>query len=251
MIELETHGAVTVLKMVRGKGNALDLEFMGKLDDALIEIERSSARAAVVTGQGSVFGAGVDLPAILAGGPDYVRQFLAAMIPSFERFATFPKPLVAAVNGHAIAGGAIIMMACDQKIAARGKGRIGLTEIQVGVTFPAWALEIARFATPPQYFQTLVMTGRTYNPEQSLAMGLVDELVEPDKLLDRAIEVANELGAFLPEAYRVTKVQVRRPMLEAARRESVHDAAAVDHWCSPSVLAELKKFAERNIGRRG
>ena len=94
------------------------------------------------------------------------------------------------------------------------------------------------------------MTGRTYDPEQSLAMGLVDELVEPDKLLERSLEVANELGAFLPEAYRVTKLQVRRPMLEAARRESAHDAAAVDHWCSPAVLAELQKFAERNIGKK-
>jgi enoyl-CoA hydratase len=250
MIELENHGAVTLLKMVRGRGNALDIEFLGRMDEALQEIERSAARAVVVTGQGSVFGAGVDLPAILAGGPDYVQRFLATMIPSFERFATFPKPLVAAVNGHAIAGGAIIMMAADQRIAARGKGRIGLTEIQVGVTFPAWALEIARFATPARHFQTLVMTGRTYDPEQSLAMGVVDELVEPDKLLDRAIEVAHELGAFLPEAFRVTKLQVRRPMLEAARRESVHDPAAVEHWCSESVLAELKKFVERNIGKK-
>jgi enoyl-CoA hydratase len=250
MIELEKHGDVTLLKMVRGKGNALDLDFLLRLDEALIEIERSPARAAVVTGQGSVFGAGVDLPAILAGGPDYVRKFLATMIPSFERFATFPKPLVAAVNGHAIAGGAIVMLACDYRLAARGKGRIGLTEIQVGVTFPAWALEIARFATPREHFQELIMTGRTYNPEQSLERGLVDELVDPEKLLERALEVANELGAFLPEAYRATKVQVRRPLLEAARRESAYDAAAVDHWCSPAVLAELRKFAERNIGKK-
>src|SRR6185295_12866499 len=120
MIELEERGPVTILRMARGKGNSLDLEFSGRLDEALRDIEKGPARAAVITGQGSVFGAGVDLQAILTGGRDYVRSFVAQMGPAFERLAVFPKPLVAAVNGHAIAGGAIIMFACDQRILARG-----------------------------------------------------------------------------------------------------------------------------------
>ena len=112
------------------------------------------------------------------------------MVECSSGWPRFPKPLVAAVNGHAIAGGAIMMLACDQRLLARGPARIGLTEVLVGVQFPAWALEIARFATPPEHFQTLICTGRTYEPEAALARGLVDELVEPERLLDRAMEVA-------------------------------------------------------------
>lgn len=138
MIELEERGVVTLLRMVAGKGNALNLEFTQALDECLQSLERGPTKAVVLTGQGAVFGAGVDLPALVSGGPDYVRRFVPQMVAGFERLVTFSKPLVAAVNGHAIAGGAILMLACDQRILTRGKARVGLTEIRVGVEFPSW-----------------------------------------------------------------------------------------------------------------
>lgn len=252
MIELEQRGAVTVLRMVRGKGNALNLEFIAALGDALDQIERGASRAAIITGQGSTFGAGVDLRALLDGGPDYMRRFMPTMVQSFERLATFPKPLVAAVNGHAIAGGAIIMLACDQRLLARGTARVGLSEIQVGVLFPAWALEIARFTTPREHFSTLILTGRTWQGEEALARGLVDELVDPEHLLDRALEVAEELGAIAPATFAATKRDVRRPMIEAARHQSAqNDAAVVEYWSSPDVQRRIAEFVAKNIKRRG
>jgi enoyl-CoA hydratase len=157
---------------------------------------------------------------------------------------------VAAVNGHAIAGGAIMMLACDQRILARGTARIGLTEIQVGVIFPAWALEIARFATPREHFQTLIMKGHTYLPEEALARGLVDELVEPEKLLDRAVEVAAELGSVPTDVYATTKRQVRQPLVEAARRASAHDVKAIEQWSSPEALQQIAAFVEKNVKRK-
>jgi enoyl-CoA hydratase len=250
MIELEERGAVTILKMVRGKGNALNLEFSTALDEALTTVENSAARALVITGQGSVFGAGVDLPALLAGGEPYVREFVTRMPDLFEHLATFSKPLVAAVNGHAIAGGAIVMLACDQRILARGKARIGLTEVLVGVQFPAWALEIARFSTPLEHFRTLICTGRTYEPDDALRRGLVDELVEPERLLDRAVEVAEEMGAIMPATFAATKLDVRRPMIESARAQSAKQAAIVDNWCSAEVQQQIRQFVERTIGRK-
>jgi enoyl-CoA hydratase/carnithine racemase len=251
MLEVEYRGDVTILRMARGKGNALNLAFSAALAEALDAIESSPARAAVITGQGSVFGAGVDLPELVAGGEATIRKFIPRMVQLFRRLATFPKPLVAAVNGHAIAGGAIIMLACDQRLLARGTARIGLTEVQVGVQFPAWALEIARFTTPREHFATLTCTGRTWQPDAALARGLVDELVEPDQLLDRAVAVANELAAILPATFAATKAAVRRPMLEAADRHSAGDAAIVDTWCSSEVLAKMSAFVERTIKKKG
>ncbi len=252
MIEMEERGAVTVLRMARGKGNALNSDFVGALCDALDRLDGGTARAAVLTGQGSVFSAGVDLPTLAAGGAEYVRQFVPQLGRAFEQLATFPKPLVAAVNGHAIAGGAIIVLACDQRLLARGTARVGLTEIRVGVEFPAWALELARFATPPQHFPTLICTGRTWPAEEALARGLVDELVEPERLLERACAVAEELAAIPSSVFAATKLAVRRPMIEAARQQAARtDAAVLEQWCAPETLRQVAAFAEQTIKRRG
>jgi enoyl-CoA hydratase len=111
-------------------------------------------------------------------------------------------------------------------------------------------LEVARFATPPQHFSTLILTGRTWLPDDALARGLVDELVEPEQLLDRACEVAEEMGAVPLATFTATKLAVRRPLLEAVERSSAGDAAAVDAWCSRETLEQIAVFAERNIKRR-
>ena len=251
MIELDERGVVTILRMVAGKGNALNLEFTQALDECVQQLERSPAKAVVLTGQGSVFGAGVDLPALVSGGPDYVRRFVPAMVAGFERLVTFPKPLVAAVNGHAIAGGAILMLACDQKLLARGKARVGLTEIRVGVEFPSWALEVARFFTPPEHLATLILTGRTWPPEEALARGLVDELVDAEGLLERACEVAAELAAIPSATYAATKNALRRPLVERARHLTATDGPAlIEKWCAPETLRAVADFAARHIGRR-
>ena len=251
MIEFQDRGVVTILRMARGKVNALNLELVTALIAGLERIERSATRAGILTGQGSVFGAGVDLPALVEGGPAYVRQFLPLLQRGFERLATFPKPLVAAVNGHAIAGGAILMLACDQRLLARGTARVGLTEVRVGVVFPAWALELARFATPPQHFPTLICTGRTWLPDEAIARGLVDELVEPERLLDRAREVAEEMAAIPPATFTATKLAMRRPMIEAAKSQAaLTDAGLLEHWCAPETLRQVASFAENTIKRR-
>jgi enoyl-CoA hydratase len=251
MIELEDRGDVKIVRMAAGKGNAINLEFASALIEALAEIERGPAKAAILTGKGSVFGVGVDLPAMVAGGPDYVRKFLPLLQRSFEQLVLFPKPIVAAVNGHAIAGGAILMLACDQRLLARGRARVGLTEVRVGVEFPTWALETVRFATPPQHFSTLVCTGRTYEPEDALTRGLVDEIVEPEHLLDRAYEIADEMAAIPASAFSATKRSVRRPLVEAARRQAaLEDAALIEKWASPETLSKMAEFAARTIGRR-
>jgi enoyl-CoA hydratase len=251
MIEFEDRGVVTILRMARGKGNAINIDLARALDDGLDRLERSQARAGIITGQGSVFSAGVDLSALVEGGPEYVQRFVPLLPRAFERLATFPKPLIGAINGHAIAGGAIIMLACDQRLLARGTAQVGLTEIRVGVLFPAWALEIARFATPPQHFPTLICTGRTWGPEEALARGLVDELVEPERLLDRACEVAEEMAAIPPATFAATKLAVRRPMLEAVRQQAVlTDASVRDQWLAPDTLEQVAAFAERALKRR-
>jgi len=248
MIELESRGTTTIVRMVRGRGNALDLEFCRELVKVFKQMAADPCRAVVLTGEGRMFGAGVDLRAMSAGGADYIREFLPTMLGLFRQLAVFPKPLVAAVNGHAIAGGGIIMLACDQRLLARGNGRIGLTEIVVGVAFAAWALEIARFAIPTEQFSTVICTGRTWLPDEALARGLVDELIDAAALLDRACEVAAELGAFSPTAYAANKLAARLPMIERADAVAAKsDQALIESWCTPQSLAHITEFVSRTI----
>jgi hypothetical protein len=113
----------------------------------------SDARAVVLTGAGSIFCAGVDLFRVVDEGADYVRRFLPSLADVIRKLFMLPKPVVAAANGHAIAGGCILVAACDYRLMARGGGRIGVPELLVGVPFPAIALEILRFALAPERMQ--------------------------------------------------------------------------------------------------
>jgi enoyl-CoA hydratase len=184
--------------------------------------------------------------------PRVVRRFVPRLQTLFERLATFRKPLVAVANGHAIAGGAILLFACDQRLLAGGAARVGLTEILVGVEFPAWALELARLATPPQHFPTLVATGRTWPPGEALARGLVDELVEPEQLLARACAAEEELAAIPAPTFAATKLAVRRPMIESARLQAERtDAAVLEQWCAPETLRQVAAYVGRTLKHQG
>src|SRR5262249_15028090 len=144
---------------------------------------------------------------------------------------TFPRPVVAAANGHAIAGGCVIVLATDYRLMAEGAGRIGGPELLVGVPFPAAALEVVRFAVPPDKVQSLMFTGRTLPPRDALTAGLVDEVVAPGELLARAHEVARQLAQVPPPVYRLTKLSLRAEAL--ARIDSASetlDEAALEVW---------------------
>jgi enoyl-CoA hydratase len=144
MIETTRVDSAAVLTMAHGKANAFDTEFLVALRHSLAEVLRSDARALVITARGGIFSAGVDLPRILQGDRGEVAAFLAQLSEALAELFTLPKPVVAAVNGHAIAGGAIIAWACDHSVMALGPGRIGVPELRVGVPFPMVPAEIIR-----------------------------------------------------------------------------------------------------------
>lgn len=250
MIEFETRDSVGVMRMVRGKGNSLNIEFTKLLTAALDEAEASDAKAVVLTGEGKVFSAGVDLNALSSGGQAGIEEFLEALTTFLRRLATFSKPVVAAANGHAIAGGCIAVLACDYRIMARGTSRIGVTELLVGVPFPTWAFEIMRFGTPRAHLADLCYSGRTVDPEEGLRLGLLDEVVDAELLLERAIEVAAQLGRVPHEAFATTKRQLRRPMIEAAEhRAPLDDPGIIQVWIKDSTQQHIREFVAQTVRR--
>src|ERR1051326_7131978 len=140
MLELQERGAVTVVRMTHGKVNALDVELLQAIAATFSGLE--PGRAVVFTGGGRAFSAGVDLKRIGEGGLDYVRGFRPSLSAAVKAVFDHPGPVVAAVNGHAIAGGCVLAAACD--LRHMSGGTIGLSEMRVGVPFPGAAMEVMR-----------------------------------------------------------------------------------------------------------
>jgi enoyl-CoA hydratase len=177
LISVETRGHVAVVQMTHGRANALDTTLCRELAAQLAGLERGGHRAAVLTGQGPIFSAGVDLLRLRDGGPGYLQELLPALSEAFLAVFSCPVPVVAAVNGHAVAGGCILVCACDYRVMNAGHGRIGVTELLVGLPFPVTALEILRFAVGTRRLQELTHFGRTYPAAEAVGLGLIDEAV--------------------------------------------------------------------------
>ena len=250
MIERQDRDGVRVLRLAHGKVSALDIELAEALTAELAAAAAAPVRAVVMTGTGSAFSAGVDLFRVLRDGPAYGERFLPVLDTMLRSALTFPKPLVAAVNGHAIAGGCILAAACDRRIMAEGNGRMGVPELVVGVPFPALPLQIVAARVPDAAFRDLVFTGRTVQVDEAMALGLVDEKCAGETLLDRAIEVANQLAAIPAGAFALTKEAFTTLILDHTACLSDLNARVVHAWLQPQTYDTIRAHLERTVGNR-
>ncbi len=249
MIEVSNRDEVAILRMADGKANTMSLEFCQALTARFVELKSSTARAVVVTGSGRIFSAGVDLLRLLDGGVAYIDKFLPALSTMLATVFSCPKPVVAAINGHAIAGGCVLACAADRRLMAREAGRIGVTELLVGVPFPTAAMEIMRNAVASQYFEEAIFSGATYAPAEAVERGLVNEIVEPDALLERAAAAAKALAALPAGAFAVSKSQTRQLALERIERDA-RGSEVERIWASPETLARIRDYVARTL-RKG
>jgi enoyl-CoA hydratase len=245
-IHLELDAGVALVTLAHGRGNTLDTATCQELVLQLGEAEAAGAKAVVLTGAGSMFSAGVDLLSINEGGAGYVSGFLPALSDALLAVFGFPRPVVAAVNGHAIAGGMVLAAACDHRVLAAGPARIGVTELLVGVPFPIAALEILRCAYGTVPLPGLIYSGATVPGEDALTRGLVDEIVPAEEVLGRARELATRLGELSTEAFAHTKAQLRQPYHERIAENRVSDDDSVERmWRSDAALAAVKSYVDR------
>jgi enoyl-CoA hydratase len=248
MIDLKTDDGIAVLAVSHGKANALDIELCQQLVACFDKLRSADARAVVLTGQGGIFSAGVDLIRLAAGGAAYVRDFLPWIDRLCEAVFFLPKPVVAAVNGHAIAGGAVLACCADRRIMAQGGGRIGVTELLVGVPFPPLAFEVVRFTVPARHFPEFIFGGATYGPDDALQRGWVDEVTNADALFSRATAAAKELAALSPPAFAQSKAQMRETARELAARNAAAAAkSSIDIWAAPQTLARVRDYVARTL----
>ncbi len=244
---VEMADAVAMVGLQTGKANAINPAF---LEAAGAALDKAAAAAAIVlTGHDRFFCAGLDLVTLFEFGRSQMLEVMGQFDRLVLRLFTWPAPVVAAINGHAIAGGCILALACDVRIMARGAFRAGLNEIELGLPFPTSALEVARAGLPPAHLETLLYGGQLYEPDELSAKGIVDGLADHDKVLIESLEVAQHLAAKPPQAFAQIKASLRRPFaerIEAAIRGGTD--RFVDAWFHPDArarIAEARKALQK------
>jgi enoyl-CoA hydratase len=250
-IGIETRGDIAIMRMQRGKASAFDLEFTQAIIDTLASLTNGPAAAVVLTGSGNIFSAGVDLIRLQEGGPSYIQRFVPLLTQLVHALFEFPKPLIAALNGHAVAGGCVIACAADHRIMARGNGRIGVPELLVGLPFPTAALELVRFVVPPQNLASVVYGAETYDADEAMEVGLVDEVCSADDLLERALSAAQRFAALPAPAFALTKRQLHAPVLERIAAGAADDVEAARLWQHPDSLERVRRHVERTFKPAG
>ena len=251
MIERIHKGGVAILTLAHGKANTMDIELCQAVIDQFDELRSSAAQAVVLTEQSSIFSAGVDLVRTSDGGSTYIRKFLPVLNAMFEVVFHFPKPVVAAINGHAIAGGCVLACCTDRRLMTCDSGRIGVTELLVGLPFPALAFEVMRCVTAARYFPRAIYGGETYSPEGGAERGWVDEVVSPADLIARAVASAQTLATLPATTFAMTKRQMQWPVSEWMAREGRHiDVAVTEIWAAPEATARIRDYVARTFKKR-
>jgi enoyl-CoA hydratase len=244
-VETQRQGNVVLVRLKGGRANAMSVALLRDIDATFTELLGEDAGAVVLTGDGNAFSAGLALPDLLALDREAMRDFITGFERAMQRVLTFPRAVVAAVNGHAIAGGCVLTLMCDVRLAAAGSAKLGLNEIQLGIGLPSLVIEPLRARVPPQSLVPLAYEGRLVGVDEAAQLRLVDEVVPPAELEARALAKAATLGKA-PLAYAQIKQGLLRPVLEAITRNAGAEREAwLDSWFSPHAQRTLKETVDR------
>jgi enoyl-CoA hydratase len=253
--DIRSVGGVAVVTMNTNKVNAQNDQFFADLHDAFDRLDREPRAAGVVlTSDGSTFSAGIDLKFSM---PLFARRDTGEIAEWFKRYRstnmrlfTYPRPTVAAINGHAFAGGVITALCCDYRVAAESEARFALNEVPIGIPMPAVYCEIIRYAIGTHDASVVTLFGPTYDVRGALQLGFVHELVPPDRLLATAIEHASAVPVEAMAAYGAAKRALQAAAL--ANIESLADeldGQLPDTLGDPGNLAAQRTAYEQLTGR--
>jgi enoyl-CoA hydratase len=230
-VDFSREEGVAIIRMDDGKANALGLEMIRTLEEAL-ERARTEASAVVLTGRVGRFSGGFDLNVLMS---DYeaALDLVETAGRLFMRIYEHPQPVVAACSGHAVAGGAVLLMCADERLCAEGKFRIGLTEVSIGMPPPLFVVDLARDRLSALHRSQAVIGSRVYDPPGAVEAGFIDRVVPADHLLSEAVKKAARLAELPAGAYADTKLRLRRPTLKQVRATLAADRAT---WGRPGTV---------------
>jgi enoyl-CoA hydratase/carnithine racemase len=246
MIDVIDHGAVRELRLNRPPANALSPDLIPALMRAVDEAPKHSVRALVLSGSPGRFCGGLDVPLLLTldkpGITALWRDFYSMMCV----MAACPVPLAAAITGHAPAGGTVITLFADYRIVAEGDWKLGLNEVQVGLTLPPVIFLVLRRLIGAHQAERLAVSGSLISPTEAARIGLVDEIVAPERVIDRAVEWCQAMVSLPKASMSATRAQARSDlvkMFEHGFSNELQDV--IDMWWDEDTQTVLRSLADR------
>jgi 3,2-trans-enoyl-CoA isomerase len=250
MISALEHGSIQELRLNRPPANALSRELIVALREAIEGAAAAGKRALVLSGAPGRFSGGLDVPLLLG----YDRAKIASLWREFyallQALAVSPIPIAAAITGHAPAGGTVLALFCDYRFMAEGDFRLGLNEVQVGIPLPPVILAALRRLVGPRQAERLGVGGLLLSPEEARAVGLVDELIPADEVVDRAIHWCQTLLDVPPAAMGSTRKLARADLAACFERDLEAELQQVNAWWwSSETQTTLRGLAAR-LGKK-
>jgi Delta3-Delta2-enoyl-CoA isomerase len=241
---------VHVVTMTSNKVNAMNDDFFSDLQAAIVELQSAEVLPIVLTGTGRCFCAGLDLRQLFDLDRVTLRAFVDRLDATVLAWLSLPRPTIAAINGHAIAGGCVLALASDLRVAVDRDATIGLNEVQVGIPFPAVPLAVTRHALSPAHAREVLLMGALYSPEEARQRGLLDVLAPPREVMPRALALARSIAGDSLAAYATVKTHLLAPTLAALEqsREQVN-REFLDVWFSEGGRRRLGEVRERLLRR--
>ncbi len=215
-VRVETQGEVAIVRLDRPPANAMNVELLEQGVAVLGELRAAEPGAVVIAGVPGYFSAGVDLKEVPGLGAAEQRAMVDGINNAFAGWYEFPRPVVCAVDGHAIAGGLILALCGDYRVGGP-EGKLGLTELRAGVPYPVAAMGVVRAELSPRAARVLTLRAQLIEMPEALELGVVDELAGAGEVEARALEVAGELAETPAEGYAAIKRQLRGETIDRVR----------------------------------
>lgn len=246
MLDIIRHDTIHELRLARPPVNALDPAFVHQLREAVEAAPGQGAHALVLSGAPGLFSAGLDVPALLQLDRDTFRIFWNDFFGLCAALARSPIPVAAAITGHSPAGGAVLAIMCDYRVMARGPFKIGLNEVQVGLSVPDCIQAALRRLIGAYRAERLLVAGSMIEADRALAVGFVDELIEVDLVVSRAHAWLGELLKLPQQAMRETRRLARADLAAVfAEPEKLPVEDFLDGWFAPEAQNVLKALVAR------
>jgi len=222
-LRVEIRDPVAVVHWDDGKANAVSPAILEAFHGALDRAEKE-AQALLLVGREGRFSAGFDLRVMREGG-SAMRDLVHGGAELLLRLVEFPLPVVTACSGHALAMGALVLLASDLRLGARGDFKIGLNEVAIGLPLPAFAVELARARLDPRHLGRAALLAEVYDPEGAVEAGYLDRTVAAEQLAEEALREAALLGELPRGAFATTRRLLRGPLVDRIRATLAEDMA--------------------------
>lgn len=243
-ISVSKNKNIATIQLQRGKVNAINEALITELDNCLSDLETNpEIHSIILTGAGKFFSFGFDIPEFLGFSPEEFTRVLVKFTGLYTRIFLFPKPVIAALNGHTMAGGCMLASACDWKIMVPGKSKIALNEINFGSSVFAGATEMLAYSTGWKNTEKILYSGSLFSAEEALELKMIDQIASEENLFDEAEKKAQELGEKDPTAFNSIKKLLRKPVADKMqKREEESIREVVEIWYSEKTWANLQKI---------